>query len=411
MPPRPRTLRIGKSLWTDTHRPHQRYPALRGHCDVDVAIVGGGITGGIAALLFARAGVSVALLEGQLIARGSTGASSALLLKEPDIGLAGLTEKYGARTARRIWALSASAVGEFLRTLRDMDVACDLSSQRSVYYTQSAEGLERLKAELILRRQAGFSDDWLTPGDLRRLTGISGRGGLLTTKNARIDPYKAGLGLVRAAARRGAQVFERTRVSRVAHRKTGVRLHTTRGTIDAARVIVATGYATESFRPLAGRFRMDRTYVLATERIQARERRDLGLGNLMLWDTGRPYHYARWTSDHRLLLGGEDEPVRSRRHRAAALRAGTMRLRAYFEQLLPTLADIRTEYAWEGLFAQTPDTLPFVGTHARYPHHLFALGYGGNGMTFSYLAARMLFEQWQGVSSSDHALFAFGRGR
>lgn len=216
---------------------------------------------------------------------------------------------------------------------------------------------------------------------------------------------------MRVAARSGAQVFERTRVGRIIPGKTGVRLHTTRGTLDAGRVIVATGYATESFRPLAGRFRMDRTYVLATERIQAREQRELGLGNLMLWDTGRPYHYARWTRDHRLLLGGEDEPARSRSHRAAALRAGTVRLRAYFEQLLPALADIRTDYAWEGLFAQTPDTLPFVGSHARYPHHLFALGYGGNGMTFAYLAARMLLDRWQGVRSSDHELFAFGRGR
>lgn len=188
MPVRPRPLRIGESLWTNAHRSRQRYPALRGHCEVDVAIVGGGITGAIAASLFAQAGVSVALIEAQLVARGSTGTSSALLLKEPDIGLVGLTKKYGARTARRIWTLSASAVGDFVKTLRDLDIACDLSAQRSVYYTQSSEGLERLKSELTLRRQAGFSEDWLTPGELRRLTGISGRGGLLTTKNAHIDP-------------------------------------------------------------------------------------------------------------------------------------------------------------------------------------------------------------------------------
>ena len=216
---------------------------------------------------------------------------------------------------------------------------------------------------------------------------------------------------MRSAARFGAQVFERTRVGRIVPRKASVRLHTTRGSIDAARVIIATGYATQQFRPLAGRFRMYRTYALATERVQARERRELGLSNLMLWDTERPYHYARWTNDHRLLLGGEDEPLRPRAHRAAALRAGTARLRAHFEQLLPALADIRTDYAWEGLFAQTPDTLPFVGPHARYPNHLFALGYGGNGMTYAYLAARMLLERWQGIRSSDHRLFAFGRGR
>jgi glycine/D-amino acid oxidase-like deaminating enzyme len=59
----------------------------------------------------------------------------------------------------------------------------------------------------------------------------------------------------------------------------------------------------------------------------------------------------------------------------------------------------------------TPDGLPCIGPHRRYPHHLFALGYGGNGMTFGLLAARMLLERWQGVEPADHDLLAFGRHR
>ena len=57
----------------------------------------------------------------------------------------------------------------------------------------------------------------------------------------------------------------------------------------------------------------------------------------------------------------------------------------------------------------TPDGLPYIGPHRRYPVHAFALGYGGNGMTFGVLSARMLVERWQGVKSRDHELFAFGR--
>jgi glycine/D-amino acid oxidase-like deaminating enzyme len=72
--------------------------------------------------------------------------------------------------------------------------------------------------------------------------------------------------------------------------------------------------------------------------------------------------------------------------------------------------DIDFEYAWEGLFALTKDGLPYIGAHRRYPRHLFALGYGGNGMTFAALAARMLLEQWQGKRSGDHELFSFSRG-
>ena len=59
----------------------------------------------------------------------------------------------------------------------------------------------------------------------------------------------------------------------------------------------------------------------------------------------------------------------------------------------------------------TPDSLPYIGPHRRYPRHAFALGYGGNGMTFAALAARILVEQWRGVASTDHELFAFNRTR
>jgi glycine/D-amino acid oxidase-like deaminating enzyme len=156
---------------------------------------------------------------------------------------------------------------------------------------------------------------------------------------------------------------------------------------------------------------MYRTFVVATARLSDAERREIGLGDVMVWDTGRPYHYARWTADARLLLGGGDKPARLRTKRSVQLDGASRELRDHFERLLPALADVDIEAAWEGLFAITPDSLPFIGPHRRYPGHLFALGYGGNGMTFGCLAGRILLEQWRGVRSKDHDLFSFSRFR
>lgn len=63
-----------------------------------------------------------------------------------------------------------------------------------------------------------------------------------------------------------------------------------------------------------------------------------------------------------------------------------------------------------GPVAMTPDSLPYIGPLRRYPRHWFALGYGGNGMTFGFMAARLLLERWQRAMSRDH-LFQFGRLR
>src|SRR5262245_29428290 len=81
------SLRRGQPIWLPVGaRPRQRYPSLRGHHEADLAIVGGGMTGALVAREFSAAGASVCLVEAALIGRGSTAASSALLLQEPDQG-------------------------------------------------------------------------------------------------------------------------------------------------------------------------------------------------------------------------------------------------------------------------------------------------------------------------------------
>jgi glycine/D-amino acid oxidase-like deaminating enzyme len=406
------TLRLGRPMWIrhSTGRT-QRYPSLSGHYDTSVAIVGGGMTGALVAHAFASAGISTAVLEAGLVGRGSTVASSALLLQEPDLELLQLEDRYGARTSRRIWQVSHESVRDLIALLKRLGIRCDLTTRDAVYYATNAEAVERLRREFRLRSRSGFEAEWLGPGDLRRLTGIAGQGAIHTRGSAQFDPYRACVGLLRSAVVEGAQVFERSEVTRIRGKRDSVRLRTATGTVDARRIVIATGYATPRFRALAGRFRMYRTYVLATEPMGVAQRRDLGLRDVMVWDTERPYHYARWTPGHRLLLGGGDRRVRPGQRRRQQFEGATRELRDYFETRLPALATIKTEFAWEGLFAMTPDSLPYVGSHRRYPGHWFALGYGGNGMTFGFLAARLLLEQWQGVNSQDHALFAFDRLR
>jgi glycine/D-amino acid oxidase-like deaminating enzyme len=368
------------------------------------------MTGALVAHAFASAGIATILIEASEFGRGSTAASSALLLQEPDLELTALTNRYGKRAAHRIWQMSRESVQALVRLLGRLRIACELTRRDAIYYATDAQAVARLRAEYELRVRSGFDATWLSPGALRHSTGIVGRGAIRTHGSAQFDPYRACLGVLRAAAVSGAELFERSKVRRIVAGRNRVRLWTGQGMVECERVVVATGYATAQFRPLAGRFRMYRTYVVATRRISNEQRRELGLSDVMSWDTERPYHYARWTSDHRLLLGGGDRPVR-RGSRRQPLATAAEALRAYFDTRWPALSDIETDYAWEGLFAMTPDSLPYIGPHRRYPHQWFALGYGGNGMTFGFLAARLLLERWQRQATGDHALFEFGRIR
>ena len=404
-------LRLNTPLWLDRDAAARRvhFPTLTRHLDVDVAIVGGGITGAALAWRFADAGIRVALVEAARIGRGSTAASTALLMQEPDEDLSGLIDRHGLRRARRAWQLSLEATRDFVNTLTRLRIKCDLVHRDSVYYAAGKEDARFLRTEHKRRVAAGIDARWLQGAALRRLLGFGAAGAIRTRGNAQADPFKACIGLMRAAAGAGAQVFERSPARAIRPSSRDIVLRTPRGSIRADRVIIATGYATPYFKPLQTRFKMLNTYVVATRPLTRAERRRTGPGAVMLWDTGRPYHYARWTADHRLVLGGGDRPVVAERLRRAALDEGTRAVYRDFAGLYPALSEIAVDYRWEGLFATTPDGLPYIGPHRRYPRQLFALGYGGNGMTFGFLAARLLLDWYRGDRSADHALFAFSR--
>ena len=404
-------LRVGRSYWLDEFSGETpRHPSLHGEHRADVAVVGGGITGCTAALMFARAGASVVVVDSGQLGRGSTAASTALLMQEPDVDFADLASRYGGAVARRIWNCSRDAVRAMRRTLRELRAPA-LNTVRSLYFTRDPLASRWLRHEAALRRRSGFQARWLDAPAVRRVGGFEAAGGILSQGNAQVDPYRSCLAFVRGARAEGARFFERSEVRRIDGLRDGVTLTLRHGRIHADWAVIATGYATPAFERLTARFRMMNTYVIATPRLTAAQRRRVGLPEIMLWDTERPYHYVRWTTDGRLLFGGRDRARVPRATRASTLRRRAAELMNDLVALFPSLDGMQPEYAWEGLFANTPDGLPYIGSHRHYPRQLFALGYGGNGMTFGYLAAEMLVRHTRGAPSHDDRLFAFSRGR
>jgi glycine/D-amino acid oxidase-like deaminating enzyme len=401
-------LRLGRSYWLDvsTVRP-PRWPSLRGSHTADIAIVGGGITGCAAAWLFSNAGARVILTDRERIGRGSTAASTALLMQEPDADFVDLARRYGRADAARIWRRARHAVADLRNSLEELGVS--VQSLSSIYFSRAEQHAERLRREANARRRAGLRERWLDEEALVKVTGTHGAGGILTSGNAAVNPYEACLAFACGAERNGVRLFQRSHVHAVQASRDGVTLQLDRGTITADHAVIATGYATPEFEPLAARFRMMNTYVIATPPLDARMRRRVGLSNAMLWDTARPYHYLRWTPDNRLLFGGLDRPRVAAPARPAALRRRAAMLMSDLASWYPALREVSPEYAWEGLFATTPDGLPYVGPHRRYPRQLFALGYGGNGMTLGFFAAQALVRMTGPKPGPDDYLFGFGR--
>jgi glycine/D-amino acid oxidase-like deaminating enzyme len=118
--------------------------------------------------------------------------------------------------------------------------------------------------------------------------------------------------------------------------------------------------------------------------------------------------YLRTTEDGRILMGGEDDPFDGINPREQRIPHKVEKLQARFRTMFP-LIDLDVAYAWAGTFGETRDGLAYIGATPEYPHAYFALGYGGNGVTYSLVAAEILRDLVTGRPNKDAEIFRFGR--
>ena len=128
----------------------------------------------------------------------------------------------------------------------------------------------------------------------------------------------------------------------------------------------------------------------------------------MLWNTADPYLYIRTTPDNRILIGGRDEKIWDPKKRDSLLPAKTAALVRDFKKLYPQIR-LKPEFSWCGTFGSTKDGLPYIGEYPGLPNSYFSLGFGGNGITFSLIAAEILKDLITGKKNSAEKIFSFQR--
>jgi glycine/D-amino acid oxidase-like deaminating enzyme len=400
------------SYWLDRFPDSRRpsWPRYRGAARTSIAIVGGGLTGCAAAYSFAAAGVPVVLVEADRIGQGDgTSGGLGLLRQELDVDFHQVASTYGRRAARALWQGARRAALDFAAVLRRLGVGADLTIADSITFSRRPEDLRRLQRELQARKEAGVEAAWLSPSLLKRETAIDGVGGIKAHGNGQIDPYRACLGLARAAEKRGARIFERSKALRVRARRKDVEIHVDGGTITSDRVVLATGYPTDDLRALRRHVRRLRTYAVLTDTMPAAVRREVGRRSAMLRDTDDPPHALRWMRDDRILFGGGDQPELKERLREKAVVQRAGQLMYELSVLYPAISGIQPTHAWNSGIVQSVDGLPFLGPHRNFPRHLFAYGLSRDGLAFSWLAARIFLRHYTNEMDKYDHLFGYGR--
>jgi glycine/D-amino acid oxidase-like deaminating enzyme len=399
-------LTSGTPLWPTVVGLPAAYPRLHHDLRCDLAVIGGGITGALVAHRFAREGVRVVLLEAREVARGSTAATTALIQYEIDTHLVDLIERLGPERAVRCYRLCLDAVRgiEALATGGGDD--CAWRSARSLYLATRRRDRRTLEQERLARRSAGIEVELLTERDIRERFSFSRPAALLSPVAGEVDAYRLTHKLLAEASPSGLEVYDRTPVVKYRSGRDGVELHTALGPrVRARRAVFATGYETPEFLDQSI-VRLRSTYALATEPLHSSD--GWGEDRCLIWETARPYFYARTTPDGRAIAGGADTPFATAHKRDLILKKRTERIERQFQEMFPAIG-AEVDWRWGGTFGETEDGLPYIGTARQFPHGYFALGYGGNGITFSWIAAEILLSLFLERPSPDAKLFGFDR--
>lgn len=380
--------------------PHS-FPALDGDVDCDVAIIGGGITGACVAWELADAGLAVVVLDRREVAHGSTAGNTGLMLYELDVPLERLAQRIGRGPAERAFRRCRDAIPSLERRVRQLAIDCDFRRRSSLYVAAQPGHVARLRREFLARRAAGFAVEWWPARRVRTESTLPHAAGILSADAAELDAYRLTYGLLQAAERCGARVHDRTEVTSWRDTSTGVRVRTPRGMVTARSLVLASGYeAAASYPELPGR--LHSTFALVTEPLP--NFNGWPADRCLIWDTGNPYLYLRTTPDGRAIIGGYDEPFRNPSARDRLLRSKVAALKRRFAQFFPKIP-IEIASAWAGTFGVTADGLPFIGPHPSAPHVWLALGFGGNGTTFSVIAGQIIRRGILGVKDRDAGLF------
>jgi glycine/D-amino acid oxidase-like deaminating enzyme len=171
--------------------------------------------------------------------------------------------------------------------------------------------------------------------------------------------------------------------------------------IEARHVVLCTGYELAKIVPASGN-KVFSTWAIATRPQPA----VIWPQQALIWEASEPYLYLRASADGRVICGGEDEEFADSDKREALTAIKTQRIEQKLHRLFPAL-DSRAVMAWTGSFGASPRGMPTIGQIPGYPKCYAVMGYGGNGITFSMLATKLITAAVLGKKLPEARLFGF----
>ncbi|MDB4972696.1 MAG: dependent oxidoreductase [Myxococcaceae bacterium] len=358
---------------------------------VDVVVIGAGITGLSTAYHLLDAGRSVLVIDKGDIASGETGRTTAHVSSALDDHYYELERLHGGAGARLAAESHAAAIASIEAISQREGIACEFARVDGFLFRGQTGTRDVLKREHDAARRAGLDVELVSTAPLPFATGEALRFG----HQAQFQPLAYVHGLARAIVRKGGLIRTGVRVQRVEESEPA-RIHVDGGaTITAGAVVVATNTPIVDVFAMHTKQAAYRSYAIGVQIPKGSVQRAL------YWDTEDPYHYVRLADDDGLLIvGGEDHKVGQSR----APEQSWDRLEAWTRQRFPNVQS--TRFRWSGQVWEPVDGLAFIGKNPGRADNVFiCTGDSGNGITHGAIAGILLSDLIVGRSNPGAHLY------
>jgi glycine/D-amino acid oxidase-like deaminating enzyme/nitrite reductase/ring-hydroxylating ferredoxin subunit len=388
---------IRTSLWQNTVTEYTPASVLSKK-RYDVVIAGGGITGLTLAIMLQQSGLKCIVMEAHSIGFGTTGGTTAHLNTLLDTPYTTIIQNFGLENATIVASAARSAIELVKSNIDRYSIDCGYEDVPAYLYSQTDDQVKELGKIVDACLNVGLSVDYTPeipiPVPFKTAIKVEGQG--------KFHPLRYLYALAAAFEEAGGVILEQCRVLKaeiIPDTDNLLIVETSTGTFQANKLVYAT-HIPMGINLLHLRCPAYRSYAMAVKL------QDNAYPEELAYDMYDPYHYYRTQmidGEKYLIAGGEDHRTGEEPNTNGCFLKLESHIRSHFK-----VSEV--VHRWSSQYFEPVDGLPYIGHLPGNPSNVFvATGYGGNGMTYSHVAAIVLKHLIMGENDPYQEVFSPSR--
>ena len=382
------------SLWQKTSPAYRSTNKPAKNAVYDVIIVGGGITGVATGLRLQESGLKCIILEAKNLCFGTTGGTTAHINTLLDNPYTMIASNFGKENAKRVASAAKDAVALIKKNIRQHSIDCSFEGVTAYLFSQNKQQTKELEDIFAATKDAGLPISYTQKLPFEttfdKAVKVAGQG--------KFHPVRYVYGLAKAFEEAGGVIVQNARVLSVDN-SDPLLIKTNRSSFRGKLAIYAT-HTPLGINLLHLRLQPYRSYAMAVTLRDKKYPEDLA------YDMYDPYHYYRSQEidgKKYLIVGGYDHKTGKREDTETCF--------TDLEALIRKKFNVAAVLArWSSQYFEPADGLPYIGyLPGAGKKVLVATGFGGNGMTYSHVAALVLAAIVKRKKSDYTSLFDPGR--